>query len=151
MSNRNRVKQFGFVSRMDNIQAAILNYRLKNLSNIISSRRKNFEIYKKNLNRNVVFFPDEELNQFNTYHTFVVQVPKRNLLKEHLKKNKIETAIHYPIPIHLQPAAKKLGYKKGDFPICEKQAKSILTLPINQFLKENEIEFISSKINRFYS
>ncbi len=151
MSNRNRVKQFGFVSRMDNIQAAILNYRLKNLSNIISSRRKNFEIYKKNLNRNVVFFPDEELNQFNTYHTFVVQVPKRNLLKEHLKKNKIETAIHYPIPIHLQPAAKKLGYKKGDFPICEKQAKSILTLPINQFLKENEIEFICSKINRFYS
>ena len=150
MSNRNKVKRFGFVSRMDNIQAAILNYRLTNLSKIIKARRKNFEIYKKNLNRNIVFFPDEQPYQYNTYHTFVVQVPKRDLLKKYLKKNKIETAIHYPIPIHLQPAAKKLGYKLGDFPISEKQSKSILTLPINQFLKKKEIEFICKKINKFF-
>lgn len=151
MSNRNKVKRFGFVSRMDNIQAAILNYRLGNLSTIITARRKNFEIYKNNLDRNIVFFPDEELHQYNSYHTFVVQVPKRDLLKKYLKKNKIETAIHYPIPIHLQPAAKKLGYKLGDFPISEKQSKSILTLPINQFLKKKEIEFICKKINKFFS
>ncbi len=151
MSNRNKVKRFGFVSRMDNIQAAILNYRLTNLNKVISARRNNFEIYKKNLNRDFVFFPDEKSGEFNTYHTFVVQVPKRDLLIKYLKKNKIETAIHYPIPIHLQPAAKSLNYKLGDFPNCEKQSKTILTLPINQFLKKKQIEFISKKINSFFS
>jgi dTDP-4-amino-4,6-dideoxygalactose transaminase len=150
MSNRNRVKRFGFVSRMDNIQAAILNYRLGNLKKVIQLRRNNFEIYKKCLDKNFVYFPTEGANEFNTYHTFVIQAPKRDKLKKFLKKNKIETAIHYPIPIHLQPAAKKIGYKKGDFPVCEKQSKSILTLPINQFLKKNEIEYISEKVNKFF-
>lgn len=150
MTQRDKIDNFGFVSRMDNLQAAVLNYRLKNLNNVIEARRKNYEIYKKNLNRNIVSFPDEKLDQYNTYHTFVVQVPKRNLLKKFLKKNGIETSIHYPIPIHLQPAAKKLKYKKGDFLNTETQAKKILTLPINQFLKKKEIIFICKKINSFY-
>ena len=71
--------------------------------------------------------------------------------KKYLEKYNIDTSIHYPIPIHLQPAAKKLGYKNGDFEKAEKQAKKILTLPINQYLKENEIRFISDKINQFYN
>ena len=61
------------------------------------------------------------------------------------------TAIHYPIPIHLQPAAKFLGYKKGSFKSAENQAKRILTLPINQYLNKNEIKRISDKINYFYT
>ena len=67
-----------------------------------------------------------------------------------MKKNKISTAIHYPIPIHLQPAAKYLKYKKGSLINTEQQAKRILTLPINQYLKKTEIKFISEKINKFY-
>jgi len=66
-----------------------------------------------------------------------------------LFSNGIDTAIHYPIPIHLQPASKKLGYKEGDFPITEKQSKQILTLPINQFLSEVDLERIVSVINQF--
>ena len=58
--------------------------------------------------------------------------------------------IHYPIPIHLQPAAKKLGYKKGDFPVTEKQSSEIITLPVNQFLSPKEIIYISNAINIFY-
>ena len=88
--------------------------------------------------------------EFNTYHTFVVQVPKRDKLKIYLKKKSIQTAIHYPVPIHLQPAAKKLGYKYGDFPETEKQSKRIITLPINQYLRKNEIIYISKLINEFY-
>jgi len=68
-----------------------------------------------------------------------------------LKKNGIETSIHYPIPIHLQPASKKLGFKKGDFPKTEMQAKKILTLPINQHLTLKQIKFISKKINNFFN
>ena len=151
MTNRNIVKNFGYVSRMDNVQAAILNYRLNNLNNLISSRRKNAELYFKYLNKKNIFLPNENVHEFNTYHTFVIQVSKRDKLKEYLLKNGINTAIHYPIPIHLQPAAKSFGHKKGDFKTTERQAKSILTLPINQFLKEKEIIFISKKINNFFN
>jgi len=151
MQDRNKVKRFGHVSRMDNLQAAVLNYRLKNLKKVIASRRKNAKIYNKYLNPQNVFIPLEKKYQFNSYHTFVIQVDKRDQLKRYLQKNNIMTAIHYPIPIHLQPAAKFLGYKKGSFKSAEKQAKRILTLPINQFLKEKEIRKISDKINLFYT
>jgi dTDP-4-amino-4,6-dideoxygalactose transaminase len=151
MANRNVVKNFGYVSRMDNLQAAVLNYRLNDLNNLISKRRKNAKLYFKYLNKKKMLLPTESVHEFNTYHTFVIQVSKRDKLKEYLLKNGINTAIHYPIPIHLQPAAKRLGYKKGDFKNTERQAKSILTLPINQFLKEKEIILISKKINNFFN
>ena len=97
MIDRNKIKNFGHVSRLDNLQAAVLNFRLKKLQKVIEKRRKNFKFYKKFLNRDFVFFPDEKKYQFNTYHTFVVQVNKRDSLIKFLKKNKISTAIHYPI------------------------------------------------------
>ncbi len=150
MLNRNKVNNFGYVSRMDNLQAAVLNFRLKNLNKVIKQRRKNFELYQRYLDPKFVFFPKEKKYQYNSYHTFVIQVKKRNNLKEYLNKNKVATAIHYPIPIHLQPASKKLGYKKGAFKMAEKQSKSILTLPINQYLNKKEIKFISDKINYFF-
>ena len=77
-------------------------------------------------------------------------VNKRDKLKKYLQNNNIATAIHYPIPIHLQPAARFLKYKKGSFKHVEKQAKRILTLPINQYLIKSEIKIISDKINYFY-
>ena len=150
MVNRNKIKSFGYVSRMDNVQAAILNYRLKNLKDVIEKRRKNYNMYKKYLNLSEVFVPDEKEYQYNTFHTFVVQVNKRDKLKKYLEDNGISTAIHYPVPIHLQPAAKYLGHKEGSFISTENQAKRILTLPINQFLKKNEIRYISDKVNNFY-
>ena len=151
MDTRNNVSNFGFVSRMDNIQASILNFRLKNLKGIIEKRRNNFKLYSKLLNRKKVFFPVETKDQFNSYHTFIIQIRNRDKLKDYLKKNGVDTAIHYPIPIHLQKASKFLGYKKGSFPIAEKQSKQILTLPINQYLKKKEIIYICKSINEFYS
>ena len=82
---------------------------------------------------------------------FVIQVNERDKLKKYLKKNGVDTAIHYPMPIHLQTASKFLGYKIGSFPETESQAKKILTLPINQYLKKNEIIYICRLINNFYS
>ena len=149
--NRNDVRNFGYVSRMDNLQAAILNFRLKNLKEIIKKRRINFSIYAKNLNKKKIYFPQENIDQFNTYHTFVIQVDSRDKLQKYLKKNGVETAIHYPIPIHLQKASKNSKNKKGDFPLAEKQAERILTLPINQYLKKSEIFYICDLINKFYS
>ena len=150
MVDRNKIRNLGYVSRMDNLQATVLNYRLTNLKNVIKKRRENFELYRKYLDQKYVFFPAEKKYQYNSYHTFVIQVNKRDQLKKYLQKNNIITAIHYPIPIHLQPAVRFLGYKKGSFKYVEKQAKRILTLPINQYLKKSEIKIISDKINYFY-
>ncbi len=149
--SRNNVKNFGFVSRMDNLQAAILNYRISKLKKVIKTRRDNVKVYLENLDLNKVYFPLEKKNEFNTYHTFVVQVDNRDLLRKYLKKKGIDTAIHYPIPIHLQRASKYLNYSKGDFPVSEIQSKHILTLPVNQFLKRKEIIYISKMINNFYT
>ena len=135
---------------MDNLQAAILNFRLSALKQIIKKRRENVKIYLNYLHKKNYFFPIENNKEFNTYHTFVLQFKNRNKLKKHLEKKGIQTAIHYPIPIHLQPAAKFLNYKRGDLPETEKQAKSILSLPINQYLKTKEIKYICKTINKFY-
>jgi len=150
LTNRNNSEKFGYVSRMDTIQAAVLNYRIKKLNKIIKKRRENFKIYAQNLDKKNVYFPLEEKFQFNTYHTFVIQVKKRNSLKNYLKNHGIGTAIHYPIPIHLQKSSKNLNYKKGDFINAEKQARQILTLPINENLNKNQIIHISNLINKFY-
>ena len=149
MTDRNKIENFGYVSRMDNLQAAFLNFKLKKLSEIINKRRNNYKLYRENLPKNI-FFPIEKKEEFNTYHTFVIQVDKRNKLKEFLKKKGIGTSIHYPIPIHLQPAAKFLKYKKGDFPITEKQSNKILSLPIHQDLKKYEILYICKAIHQFF-
>ena len=150
MADRNKVKNFGYVSRMDNLQAAILNFRLKYLKKIIKKRRENAKIYFKYLNKKFIFIPRENKKEFNTYHTFVVQVNNRNLLQKYLKKKGIGTAIHYPIPIHMQPAFKKLNYKTNKLPKTEGQSKKIITLPIHQYLKHPDIKKICKVINNFY-
>jgi dTDP-4-amino-4,6-dideoxygalactose transaminase len=150
LENRNISKNFGTVSRMDALQAVILRHRLKRLREVIDMRRANARHYMDLLNPDSVFFPPELDGEFHTYHTFVVQVQKREELKSFLSKHQIETAIHYPIPLHLQPASKKFGFKKGDFPVCEAQANEILTLPIHQFLKTCQVEKVARTVNSFF-
>jgi len=151
MVNRNIVDHFGSVTRMDNLQASILNYRLTKLEEVTQKRRKNAKSYLDGINNQNLFIPEEKNSEYNVYHTFVIQTKYRDELKEYLSINEIDTAIHYPIPIHLQPAAKKLGYKVGDFPVTEKQSKEILTLPINQYLQKNDLERIIDVVNKFKS
>ena len=148
--NRDIIETFGHVSRMDTIQAGILNYRLKNLNQTILTRRKNANLYRKYIKTKKVFITEEDPNVFNTYHTFVIQVERRNKLKEFLDKNGISTSIHYPIPIHLQPAAKKLKLDTKNLEMTEKQSQKIITLPVNQFLSEKEIKYICKMVNIFY-
>jgi len=148
--NRDKSIFFGFVSRMDSLQAAILNYRLMHLKDVIMKRRENTKFYFNNLNDKYIKIPFEKKYEFNTYHTFVIQIDKRDDLQRYLKENTIITAIHYPIPIHLQPAASALGYKAGDFPQAERQADRILSLPVHQYLKKTDLEKIVKRINDFF-
>ena len=148
--NRNESIHFGFVSRMDSLQAAILNYRLSKLKDVIRTRRENANFYFNNLSEQNIQLPVEKEYEYNTYHTFTIQIDERDSLRSYLKENNIVTAIHYPIPNHLQPAADKLGYMKGDFPMVERQSDRILTLPVHQYLKRADLEKVVNKINNFF-
>ena len=148
--DRNVVQRFGLVSRMDEVQAAILNFRIKKLNEVIRSRRRNAQLYRETINTNYLVLPKELKGQFDSYHTFVIQCENRESLIKVLNENNIQTAIHYPCPIHLQPAASGLGYNKGDFPMVEAQSNRILTLPIHQYLEVEEIKRIGAIINKFY-
>ncbi len=146
---RETVEEFGYVSRMDTIQAIILNYRLRKLNEIIHKRRELANIYIKSLNSSPVILPIEGHDEFHTYHTFVIQVEGRNRLQKELLRDGIESKVHYPIPIHQQPAFVKITTNQSKFINVEKQSKKILSLPINQYLKKNEVEYISEKIASF--
>ena len=148
MIDRNTVERFGYVSRMDALQAALLTFRIKNLKTITTKRRKNAALYRKLLDHTKIFIPEDRPEEFNTFHTFVIQVNHRDQLQKRLKEVGIETSIHYPIPIHLQPAARELSYKIGAFPVTELQANRILTLPVHQFLTEGDIIEISNQVNK---
>lgn len=150
LKNRDEMDNFGYNSRMDNIQAAVLNFRLSKLNFIVKKRRENAKFYFKNLKKNFVFIPKENRNEFNTYHTFVIQVENRDGLIKFLKKNKISTYIHYPIPIHKQKPVQKLGVKFSHLFNTEQQSKRILSIPIHHHLKKRELRYIVNKINYFY-
>lgn len=137
--------------RMEGIQGAILDVKLKYLEEWTKIRRKNADLYRQLLeNCDEVILPDEMPGAKHVYHLFVIRAERRNSLMEFLNKNGIETGLHYPIPCHLQNACKYLGYKPGDFPVAEKLADEILSLPMSEQLKEHEIEYVSEKIKEFY-
>jgi len=149
LKGRSVVEEFGHVSRLDSIQAGILRHRLSKLESVIEQRKKNADVYLEHLDPELVIVPPINPGEKNTWHTFVIQVQKRNALRDHLRGVGIETAIHYPVPIHLQPAAEFLGYRKGSFPEAEKQAEEILTLPIHQYLNMSDIVLIAREVNEF--
>jgi dTDP-4-amino-4,6-dideoxygalactose transaminase len=150
MVDRNTVERFGFVSRMDTLQAAIIDFRLGRLDEITQRRRQNAARYRSLLDPRHVFVPPDRQIEFNTYHTFVIQTDRRDALQKHLADQGIGSAIHYPIPIHLQPAAAALGHKAGDFPVTERQAERILTLPVNPSLTAAQVERVAEAVNRFF-
>jgi dTDP-4-amino-4,6-dideoxygalactose transaminase len=149
LADRNTVAEWGVVSRLDSVQAIILQHRLRHLDDVIAARRRNAALYRDRLDSRRIFAPPCRNDEFNTFHTFVIQVDERDALRACLADRGVGTAIHYPIPIHLQPAAKDLGYRQGDFPVTERQAERILTLPIHQLLAREDIEYVAEAVMEF--
>ena len=149
LSDRDSVEEWGMVARMDVLQAAVLNYRLDELPEVIARRRDNAVLYQRLLRHERIFVPPCRQDEYNTFHTFVIQTDRRDELQAHLRDRGIKTAIHYRHPIHLQPAARGLGYRRGDFPVAERQAGRILTLPVNQHLAPADIETVAGEILQF--
>ena len=149
--NRSDVQEWGIVSRLDTLQAEVLRIRLRHLPSVIERRRRNAAQYRTELAGLPLFIPPCRNIEFNTFHTFVVQTDRRNDFQRYLADKGIETAIHYPVPIHLQPAAAHLGHGRGAFPVTERQADQILTLPVNQFLSAADISYICATAREYFA
>lgn len=142
----------GYSSRLDNLQAAILKVKLRHLNKWNESRRKNAKKYNELLNNiGGIITPYEADYAKHVYHLYVIRTEKeeRDKLREELKSKGIAIGIHYPIPLHLQPAYSYLGYKEGDFPITEKASKEILSLPMFAELGDEQIEEIVEIIKNY--
>ena len=152
LKNRNNVEIFGYNSRLDTIQAAVANYKMKNkLDNITNKRIKNATTLDKLLSKNKNVTTVKRLKHLKeVFHLYHINVKKRDLLQKYLIKNNVDAKVHYPIPIHLQKAAKYLKYKKGDFPIAEKMANTSLSLPVHEFIDEKHVKYMVHYINKFY-
>lgn len=140
----------GYNYRMEGLQGAVLKTKLRHLDKWIEKRRKNAEHYRKLLKNAPIELPTEEKFAGHVYHLFVVKTPKRDLLMKHLNDNGIATGIHYPVPIHLQTGYAFLNYGNGSFPVAEKNANQILSLPMFEGLTKEEIEFVAEKIQGFF-
>ena len=136
--------------RMDELQAAILNVKLKYLKEWTNARRRVASRYRESINAKYMEHPLEASYARHAYHLYVIKTKKRDKLGEYLKSKGISTSIHYPLPLHLQPALKFLGYKKGDFKVTEECANTVLSLPIYPELRNDEVEYVSRQINIFF-
>jgi dTDP-4-amino-4,6-dideoxygalactose transaminase len=139
----------GINSRMDEIQASILNVKLNHYKEILESRLKNVEFYLHNIHNQYIELPKVQKFSTSVFHLFVIRTKYRESLINYLKSNSISTMIHYPIPAHLTPALKFLHHKRGDFPITELIANEVLSLPLFDGITTNELSFVVKTINKF--
>jgi len=152
MVNRDECSVFAYNSRLDTLQAIVALRLMHDLEDITNTRIRHAQIYDEGLAELAEFVtvPPRRKNVKQVFHTYVIQVKHRNELYKYLLDNGIEAKVHYPVPLHLQEAAQFLGYKEGDFPVCEAQARSILTLPVHQHLTEEQLAYVVNAIKKFY-
>jgi dTDP-4-amino-4,6-dideoxygalactose transaminase len=141
----------GYNGRLDAVQAAILTVKLQSLDQWNNRRITIAKHYDQELmSVKEIVIPVVPQWSSPVYHLYVIRVNNRDNLKSHLQENGIETALHYPIPLHLQKAYERLGYSKGSFPVSEKCADTILSLPLHPWLNDDDIQYIIEKIKEFY-
>jgi dTDP-4-amino-4,6-dideoxygalactose transaminase len=150
MPNRDECEFWSHNCRLDTIQAAMLLVKMKHLDKWTNERRAIAAFYRERL-CNLVEVPQDKPNEFAVYHTFMIQTDERNKLQEYLKELGIESLVHNPISIHLQQAARSLGYKPGDFPVAEKHARRVLSLPIFPQMTQAQREHTVRTISQFFA
>ena len=136
---------------MDTINSQILKYRLTKLDSVIKRRRKNVEIYRKNLDIDSVKIIQCKKNEYNSFVMFIVLAEDRDNLQVYLKESNIESLIYYSKPLHKHLAYQKSFTEPQDLTKSENLAKKVLALPVHQHLNENQILYVCEKIKEFYN
>ena len=141
----------GYNSRLDTLQAAILNVKLRRIDESIALRKKFADQYRTLLSGiDQVRLPVVREGNTPVYYVFQIKAENRDGLAAYLKGNGIGTCVYYPVPLHLQKCFAYLGYKEGDFPVAEKLCGEVLALPIYPEITEDEVSYVCEKIKEFY-
>jgi UDP-2-acetamido-2-deoxy-ribo-hexuluronate aminotransferase len=141
-------KYIGLGARMDTIQCAVVNVKLKHYKKDLALRQEVAQKYTKLLitNNKYTNTPIIKDNRTSAFAQYSIRVQNRDEVQAKLKEAGIPTAVHYPMPLHLQECFAYFGYKKGDFPVAEKVSQEILSLPMNPYLIDDEIEYIVKEV-----
>ncbi|QKF58947.1 DegT/DnrJ/EryC1/StrS family aminotransferase [Aliarcobacter lanthieri] len=146
-SKRYYHQYIGMGGRLDTLQASVLNVKLRYYKKDLELRQEVASKYTKALkNKSNIILPYVDTKSSSAWAQYSIRVKNRDTLQEKLKEAGIPTAVHYPMPLHLQECMKYLRYKKGDFPISEIVSDEIMSLPMNPYLTDEEIEYIVGKI-----
>jgi dTDP-4-amino-4,6-dideoxygalactose transaminase len=150
--------EIGWNARMDAIQAAVLEVKLRRVDAGNARRRELAALYDRAFRdaalveeANGVVLPWVDPRAEHVFHQYVIRAPRRDALRAFLTEEGVGTEIYYPLPLHLQESLAFLGYKRGDFPESERAADEVLALPIHPGLREDEVETVVDAIRRFYA
>lgn len=152
--------EIGWNSRMDTLQAAVLEVKLRRVDAGNRRRRELAALYTNaftaaglvgKTTRDGVVLPYAHPDATHVYHQYVVRVPRRDALREYLTAHSIGSEVYYPLPLHLQQSLQFLGYTQGDFPVSEQAADEVLALPIYPQLRVEELETVVHAVRRFYA
>jgi len=137
--------------RLDGIQGAVLNVKLKYLERWNDARRRHAKLYDRLLAGSPIKTPRIDANNVSIYHQYTVTVPDRDALQKHLAENGIGSAVFYPKPLHVQDCFEDLGYHEGDMPVAERLCREVLSLPLYPELQPDQIEHIAATAIKFYA
>jgi dTDP-4-amino-4,6-dideoxygalactose transaminase len=135
-------EEYGFNSRMDEMQAAVLRVKLRYLDQWNVQRNEHARTYAQLLAGTPLRLPCVGPDRNHIWYVYVVATPERDALRQRLTEAGVGTGIHFPVPIHLQPASKSLGYAEGDLPNTERVAREVLSLPMYAELRQEQIEWV---------
>ena len=154
LANRNKNLIFGYNSRLDTVQSVVALHLLKKIKKITNTRIRNANYLDKKLSKNknikIVKRQNNLKEVFHLYHINILNKKLRNFAVKKLIKNSIDAKTHYPVPMHLQPPSKKMGYKKGDFPITEKMSDTSISLPVHEFVSIKMLDKIVKVLNSVF-
>jgi dTDP-4-amino-4,6-dideoxygalactose transaminase len=150
LKDRDTCLFYGVNSRLDSLNAEILIYRLTRLEGVIERRRHNVDLYRKLIRAKEVFIPEDKDYEKNAYVMMITQAERRDALQKFLLDRGVQSLVYYGTPLHLHPAAKRFGCKRGDFPKAEHQADRVLALPHHQQLTEDQVAHAAEAVNVFY-
>ena len=142
-------EEVGLNSRLDELQAGLLRVRLRYLEEMAKERERIADYYTKNIKNDKIIKPELQEGATSVWHQYVVRTDERDRFEEYLKENEIITTIHYPIPPHLSKAYEYLNLKEGSFPMTEKYAKEMLSLPIYNGMTDEEAKYVVEVINKY--
>jgi len=143
-------EEIAYNSRLDSLQAAILRVKLRRLDGWLEGRRRVAETYNRALSGTGVKIPAVMDGNTHTYHQYTISLDDRDEFMEYMNARGIAVRVYYPVPLHLQPCYRELGYKEGDFPVAEGSSRKVVSLPVYPELTEEQKGYIINTVNDFF-